>query len=342
MEQRRDVVTSLDVARHAGVSQSSVSLVLSGKDSGRVSADTADRIRTSARELGYQLIASARNLKTGRAEALALAVPNVDQPYFARVLLGAERVARTNGYTVTLLDSSGDHPWAESLIHMIRGRQLDGAIVYAPTADELEVLADILSSLVLVEPESAAPGAAAVVDLGIEDGAQQAVGHLMALGHQRAAHFGASYPRGTFRRRRAAFLETAERLGGTMTPTRITATFDLDEASAAADRLLDQLDGATAVLCDDDLLAAALVRVCRRRGIRVPQDLSVVGFGDIPLSRYVTPELTTVGLPAQAVGETAVTVLLAALREGSAGVRSPLSLPLELVVRASTGPAPRS
>jgi DNA-binding LacI/PurR family transcriptional regulator len=340
MERQRDGVTSLDVARHAGVSQSSVSLVLSGKDSGRVSPETAARIRASAELLGYQLIASARNLKTGRAEALALAVPNVDQPYFARVLLGAERVARANGYTVTLLDSSGDDSWATSLVRMIRGRQLDGAIVYAPTHAELDTLSGAVDSLVLVEPETSAPGAAAVVDLGIEDGARRAVGHLMDLGHRRAAHYGAAYPRGTFRRRREAFLETTGRLGGTMTRHRVTSTFDIDEATAAAGRLLDGLDGATAVLCDDDLLAAALVRACRQRGIRVPDDLSVVGFGDIPLCRYVNPELTTVRLPALTVGETAVAVLLSALGNEAVAPVSPISLPLELVVRGSTGPAP--
>jgi DNA-binding LacI/PurR family transcriptional regulator len=334
-------VTSFDVARHAGVSQSSVSLVLSGKDAGRVSPATAERIRQSVRALGYQLNAHARQLKTGRADAVALAVPNVDQPYFARVLLAAQRVAHHNGYTVTLLDSSGERSWADQLVRMIRGRQLDGAIVYAPTRSELASLSGALDSLVLVETRS--PGAG-LVDLDVEGGAELAVGHLVGLGHQRFVHFGAAYPRDTFRRRRTAVADTVARLGGHLAPASPTSTFDLDAATRVADRLLADLGTATAVVCDDDLLAAALIRACRRRGIRVPEDLSVTGFGDVPLSRYVSPELTTVRLPADAVGERAIAVLLARIAasddrsNGDPGAAGPpdAPLPVELVVRAST------
>src|ERR687895_2591580 len=109
----RQRVTSVDVARHAGVSQSTVSLVFSGKGSGRVSEATQERVRRAARELGYRPNMAAQALRLGSSRAIALLVPDVTNPFFSRVLRGAQRAAQAAGYTVVLVDTGRDRQWAE-------------------------------------------------------------------------------------------------------------------------------------------------------------------------------------------------------------------------------------
>lgn len=332
--------TSIDVARRAGVSQSTVSLVLRGKDEGRVTPQTADRVRRAARELDYEPNAVALNLKRGRADVVALVVPTVTQPYFASVLVEAEKEARKAGCDVILFDSGSDDDWTGRLSRMVRSRQLDGAIVWAPTATEVAALASVADSLVLVEAGSDEFNR---VDLDIEGGAQLVSSHLRGLGHRRVGYFGVEAPRDTYLRRQRALRADLDTHGGEIVAgCTVEATLDLDAAEDAAATLIDSLladDTVTAVVCDDDLLAAALVTACAERGLDVPGRLSVVGYGDLSVARLVRPQLTTVRLPVD-VGGVAMDRLLTAVHGGRRTSRpAALSVAVTLVERASSGPA---
>jgi DNA-binding LacI/PurR family transcriptional regulator len=335
--------TSTDVARRAGVSQSTVSLVLRGKDEGRVTPETADRVRRAARELDYEPNAVALNLKRGRADVVALVVPTVTQPYFASVLVEAEKEARQAGCDVILFDSGSDDDWTGRLTRMVRSRQLDGAIVWAPTVDEVGALEVISGSLVLVEAGSAAFNR---VDLQIEEGAELVGEHLRGLGHRRVGYFGVRAPRDTYLRRQRALRAYLDAHGGEVVDAcSEDSPLELDAAERVAGRLIDTVlreDTVTAVVCDDDLLAAAFVAVCSERGTQVPARLSVIGYGDLSVARLVRPQLTTVKLPPE-VGGLAMNRLLDAVHHrGGTGARpnrTPLSVPVSLVERASSGPA---
>jgi DNA-binding LacI/PurR family transcriptional regulator len=334
--------TSTDVARRAGVSQSTVSLVLRGKDEGRVTPQTAERVRKAARELDYEPNAVALNLKRGRADVVALVVPTVTQPYFASVLVEAEKEARQEGCDVILFDSGSDDDWTGRLSRMVRSRQLDGAIVWAPTEDEVRALEGISASLVLVEAGSAAFNR---IDLQIEQGAELVGEHLRGLGHQRLGYFGVQAPRDTYLRRQRALRADVEAHGGKVVEAcSVESPLELDAAQVAAGRLIDAVLGdesVTAIVCDDDLLAASLVTTCGERGVPVPGRLSIVGYGDLSVARLVRPQLTTVRLPTD-VGGLAMKRLIRAVHSTSLSrgrqIEAPLSVPVTLVDRASSGP----
>lgn len=330
---RTKAVTSQDVAQKAGVSQSTVSLVMSGKALGRVSQETQARVRQAARELDYHPNASARSLRIGRTFSIALVVADVANPYFASVLRGAEHAARKHHYTIMLLDMMNDPDWLDWAPDVLADRSLDGCIAYLGDPITEREVARLGPNTVLIEAES--PGASSVL-LDVRAGAAEAVQHLVAIGHRRIAYLAAAYPKETFRLRFEAYQAILEqnriRFDSDLV---VSARFDVDGAVAAARRLLKQVPRPTAVFCDDDLLAAAVYKAAHALGLRVPDDISITGFDDIELARILEPELTSVAIPAERVGHDAVQ-LMHRLLKGNPPVRK--RVPLTFIQRASTAP----
>lgn len=333
----RRAVTSYAVARAANVSQSTVSLVLSGKAAGRVSAATQALVIETARRFGYQKNEMARVLRTGASRMLALAVPNVQQPFFGQILVAAELAARENDHAVVLIDTTTDPGWIERLLGMFGGGLIAGCIVYASDAATEAALAAVRDRVLFVEAENPRQSG---IDLDVAGGLAQAVAHLAALGHRRIGYFAADYPKATYRRRFDAFRAAVKRHGLKHDRAwRAAATFEIDRATAAAAALLAPLPF-TALFCDDDLLAAATYRAARGLGIAIPAALSVVGFNDIELARMLAPELTTVAIPAEAIGRLAVTRLITQIDARGAAAEAPFVLALDLRARGSTAAAP--
>jgi LacI family transcriptional regulator/LacI family repressor for deo operon, udp, cdd, tsx, nupC, and nupG len=331
------VVTSIDVARVAGVSQSTVSLVLSGKSAGRVSPVTRALVEETAERLGYRLNVVAQALRTGTANLLALAVPNVTHPFFGAVLMAAELAAREHGYAMTLIDTSSDPLWPQRMLELLDSRLLAGCIVYAGDDKPVSLLASRTDRAVFVEAENPTP---ASLDIDIEQAVHAVVGHLTGLGHQRIGYLAAAYPKATYRRRFASFREELAAAGLAFEPHwRADATFDVETATRVGRELLERAD-VTAVFCEDDLLAGGLYRACRQLGRRVPDELSVIGFDDIEFARMLDPELTTVAIPAAELGRSAVELLLHRLRPGQAEQERPAMTQLALKLRGSTAAAP--
>jgi DNA-binding LacI/PurR family transcriptional regulator len=316
-------VTSIDVARRAGVSQSTVSLVLSGKGRGRISGRTEDAVRRAAEELGYRTNIAARALRTGTARAVGLVVPDVTHPFFGRVLRGAQEVAWREGYAVVLADAGNDRQWELASLAALRALTVDGYLFFEVEPPPTEAL-----RAVSVETVSAH---LPVVRLDAADGARAAVQHLLDLGHERIGHVASEVEAHTFRLRLDAF----EALIGP-TDLRVLSAFTLDAAREAVLPLLDRPDRPTAVFCDDDILAAGTYLAARERGLAVPGDLSVVGFDDLALARLLDPPLTTVAADAEALGGAAFEALLTLLK-GDAPPHERV-LPVELVERGSTAP----
>ncbi|GIL02895.1 MAG: LacI family transcriptional regulator [Alphaproteobacteria bacterium] len=330
-------VTSFAVAEAAGVSQSTVSLVMSGKAAGRVSKATRLLVEETARRLGYQPNASAQMLRTGSLKTLSLAVPNVEQPFFGQVLVRAELTARENGYSVLLIDTSSDTRWCERLVRMIRGRLIAGCIVYAGDVAAERLLRPVRDHILYVEADDVARSG---VDLNVAAAMRMVVEHLAGLGHRRIGYFAADYAKGAFRRRFRYFLDEVERAGLAFDPRwQARSTFGLDPATENAVGLLRSGDF-TAVFCDDDLLAAATYRAARQLGRIIPDDLSVVGFNDVELARILWPELTTVAIPTEKVARSSVERMIATLQGDETDDDGPDIVDLLLRVRGSTGPAP--
>lgn len=323
--------TATEVARAAGVSQSAVSLVMSGKAGGRIAPATAAHIQEVARSLGYRPNVAARALRTGTSALLGLVVLDASHPFYGHMLSAADDAASDHGLSLTMIQTRGhEAAWEQRLADQLSSGHLAGAIICGERLSATSPLRDRGDRLVFVEvPE---PGMRTVA-LATAAATDAAVAHLAAGGHTEIAYLAADYPSAVFAGRVADCARSAERHGVTLrTDPRWRATFDVETATAAAARLLD--DGARAVVCDDDLLALALHRVAASRDLRVPDDLEIVGVGDLDTARLVSPELTTVRLPAATIASAAVTLLTDAL----AGRETPPITTVEtpLVLRGTT------
>ncbi|CAL9628942.1 HTH-type transcriptional repressor CytR [Streptomyces sp. enrichment culture] len=328
--------TSRDVAEAAGVSQAAVSLVLGEKWRGRVSETTAERVRRAARDLGYRPNLAARNLRLGRTRTVLLVVPALTTEFFAGVYTGAARVAAAHGFGVVLYPSpEGIGPARDPFASAQAA--LDGVIASSMAADALTAIRGDQLPLVMLDSDPDGSLGAATVNLDIADGIRQITEHLLDLGHRRFLHLAADVPSWTFEVRAR---ELAARLGTVPGTTLRTAPapIHIDDALTAAETALTGPGPRpTAIICDDDKLAAGAYKAARRLGLRIPDDISVTGLDDLALATAIDPELTTVRLDAELFGERGMKALLAVL-EGRTPARG--DIPVELVVRGSTAPPP--
>jgi DNA-binding LacI/PurR family transcriptional regulator len=319
--------TSIDVAQCAGVSQSTVSLVLSGKARGRVSEATAARVRECARELGYRPNAAAQALRLGASRAVALLVPDMTNPFFARVLRGAQRAAAAAGYIVILVDTQNDRHWESQSFEALRAGPVDGYMLFEVSAP------DALGpdeNVVLMEAEAAGRPS---VRFDGEAGAASAFAHFLELGHRRIGHLAAAFRALTFEQREIARRRVLSDAG--LDPDeqpRVLTPISIEAAREHAHTLLDE--GPTAVFCDDDVIASGLYLAARDRGLAIPDDLSVVGFDDMDFARVLDPPLTTVALDAALLGSRSFELL--EKRLSGEPTRERVVLPAELLVRGST------
>ena len=322
-----DRPTSIDVARRAGVSQSTVSLVFSGKGAGRVSEATAARVRRCAGELGYRPNAAAQALRLGASRAIALLVPDMTNPFFSRVLRGAQRAAAEAGYIVILVDTRNDRHWESQSFEALQAGPVDGYLLFEVSAP------DALGpdeNVVLMETE--APRRPSVRFDG-EGGAAAAFTHLVELGHRRIGHLAAAFRALTFQHREQARQRVLAEAGlDPAAQPRVLTPISIEDARVNAGALLGE--GPTAVFCDDDVIAAGLYLAARERGLRIPEDLSVVGFDDMDFARVLEPPLTTVALDAELLGSRSFELL--ETRLSGERTRKRVVLPAELLVRGST------
>ncbi len=320
-------VTLRDVARAAGVSAATASRALSAPD--LVAPERRERVRRAARELGYRPNRAARELITGRSGHLCLVVPDLENPFFSAVAKAVQARARAAGHAVVVADAEED-PHLEAELVAQLGGQADGVLLCSPrmSAEDLAEVATDGPPVLLVNREGAGLPSVAVDN---RDGVRQAVRHLHALGHRRIAYAGG--PAGSW--------SDARRRDGLAALELDVEVLDLGSHApvfaggvGAADLVV--ASGATAVLTHNDLMALGVMDRLRARGVRVPDDVSVVGFDDAPVATIVTPALTTVSMPLARLGRTAVDLLLAPRGDDVPHT----ALPVELVVRASTAPPP--
>ena len=314
------------MARRAGVSQSTVSLVLSGKSAGRISARTEAAVRQAADELGYRPNVAARALRMGTARTVGLVVTDVTHPFFGPVLRGAQAAAWRAGYAVALVDIAEDPDRELASFEALRAGPVDGFLFFTenpPTS----------SGEYVVTLEVSPPGMS-FVRFDTERGTELALRHLLDLGHTRIGHLASELDAETFRLRRETLLRMLDEAGLEPGPYA-RAPFRFEQAVGPALSLLDAPDRPTAIYCDDDLLAGGVYLAARERGLRIPDDVSVVGFDDLPFARVFEPPLTTIRLDPEALGGEAFE-LLAVLMAGEPAPPGRI-LPVELVPRGSTG-----
>jgi DNA-binding LacI/PurR family transcriptional regulator len=321
-----------DVARRAGVSVTTVSRALTQPELLRPT--TRERVLKAAHKLAYHPNRAARSLITGQTGNIGIVVPDLSNPFYSAVVREIQLRAHQAGYSVFLADSNEDEAAEQNLVHTM-AKQVDGVIVCAPFARDavLRRLCES-TSLVLVNRRC---GAIPAVLMDIASGVREVVSHLWRLGHREVAYLGG--PRGAWsNRERVRGLHQAARHSALrlieLGPFEPKFEAGIEGANLALDA------GATAVVAYNDLMALGVLSRYAARGVKVPRDVSVVGFDDLLFASMSAPPLTTVSMPMEAAGSAAVELLLALGRKDVVERRRGLAT--RLIVRGTTGsPAKR-
>jgi LacI family transcriptional regulator len=336
---RNGPLTLRDVARRVGIHPATASRALNKDTRHLVSATTVAKVTDAALEMGYTPNSIARSLKTARSLTVGVILPDLTNPLFPPMVRGIEDALLPAGFTALIANTDNDHDRARSVVEALRLRQVDGWISATATLHDHVFERHRPSSLVLLNRLDEEGTPAVVGD--DHDGIVQALAHLVELGHRRIAYVAGPQLLSTGAARHRAYAEVVAANGLPGGPELVRFGDSFSEASGARGlrALLDAGVEFTAVLAGNDLMALGCYDVLAERGLRCPQDVSVVGFNDMPFADKFAPPLTTIRIPHHEMGRRAAELLLALLA-GEHGVPDRTVLPARLVVRRSTGQAP--
>lgn len=331
-------VTLGDVAIAAGVSTATVSRVINNFP--RVADATRRRVLDAIEELHYTPNFAGRMLVTQRTHTLGLIITDITNPFYPAVVRGVEAAALNHGFSVLLYDTAEDMQREEQALQLLRERQVDGLVICSSRLGQsrLEQLAHGKTPIVFIN-SAPTPSTVGSVETDHEAGMRAAVDHLVQLGHRRIAYLGGPLASQVQQRRLQAFRDAAGDLGvrtpdGSRPPT-------VEGGEAGTHTLLREDDPdvrPTALIAYNDLMASGALLASRARGLRVPEDLSVIGHDDIPMVALLSPALTTVRQLMQELGSRVVAMLVGHLQGSVAANPMILSLRPQLIVRASTAP----
>ena len=319
-----------EVAREAGVSVATISRALQSPE--RVAAKTLDRVHAAIQRLSYIPNAQARNLRTARTRLIVAMVPDIANPFFSEIIRGIEQVAHRNGYSVLLGDTQYDLQRELAYAQLIPARQVDGLVTLMPHIPRIKVDGQlpIVNACEYVDDKD-------ITTVSIDNvaSAKTAVEYLLALGHRDIAFImgreDSPLSRDRERGYRAALAEAKVKLNPNLVSR---GDFSAESGIHATELLFAKGEKFTAIFSSNDEMALGAINAIRARGLRVPEDISVVGFDDIPLARYFDPPLTTIAQPTMQIGQEAMKLLLEIL-SGSAPPPRKCVLPAHLVVRKS-------
>ncbi|MDQ0615128.1 LacI family transcriptional regulator [Microbacterium sp. W4I4] len=323
-----------DVASAAGVSVATVSKAINGRDG--VSAATMSHVMSVVDELGYESSLVATSMRRRRTDVIGVLVAEFE-PFALQLLQGVSSALQGTRYDVLAYAgsvSAGEHRgWERRSLSRLGGTLIDGAIVVTPTS----MPADASVPIVAIDP-SEGPDGPSTVSVINEDGARAATEHLISLGHRRIAHLRGRTDLISAQQREEGYRSALAAAGIPFDDALLAdGGYRTADSTAGAHALLDLADPPTAVFGANDLSAIEMIRVAVERGLRVPDDLSVIGFDDIPEAAFHTPQLSTVRQPLTEMGAVAVRVLLSMM---AGGEREDVRMSAELKARESTA-APR-
>ena len=319
--QKPGSVTILDVAKHAGVSPMTASRVINGNP--RVGQDLRERVQASVQALGYRPNLAGRSLRTAGSARIGVLYSNPSAAYLNELMLGILEQTSLSGAQVLVEKCSGIASQRAATERLIEAG-VDGVILPPPLCDSPQTLRDLEERgipVVAVATGAPVPGVASV---RIDDyqGARAMTRHLLELGHTRIG-FIQGDPRHTpAQLRRQAFVDTMAEAGIAIPDEYMTVgMFTYRSGLTAARQLLELEQRPTAIFCSNDDMAAAAMAIGHGMGLRIPSELTVVGFDDTPMATTLWPELTTIRQPVTAMGKTAVAMMLDEVRARRGGRR---------------------
>jgi LacI family transcriptional regulator len=334
------MITIKDVARRAGVSVATVSRVLN--KSGPVSPEAAKRIHEAAAALHYVPHGGARSLITAKTSTIGVLLPDLYGGFFSEMIRGIDQTAQQNGYHLLLSGSHNRRTEMEAAMRAMRGRT-DGLIAMSPHFDAAMLVENLPPTLpVVLLSCKATCEVDHVIAIDNAGGAEAMVNHLIALGHRRIAMVMGEEGHFDTAERLQGYRRALEAAGIALRP-EYEAQGDFSEASGhrAVQQLLTLPERPTAIFCANDSMCIGGLAAASEAGVRVPADLTMVGFDDIPLAQYLSPPLTSVHVPVFEMGARAVSRLIAVLKGEPVEDGKSVRLPTRLVVRSSCAPPPK-
>lgn len=327
-------VTIADVAAEAGVSVATVSKVINRRYG--VAADTLQRVQAVIDQLGYESSLVARSLRSARTNVIGILVADIE-PFSAELLKGAGAAIRARDYELIVYSGSGhgkdNSGWERRYVSRLGGTLTDGLVLVTPTVVDVSDAVPIVA----VDPHT---GTSSLPSVHADNlaGAITATEHLISLGHRRIGFLAGRPDLESARQREEGYRRALAAAGIPLDPALIrVGDYELEMSERPARQLLTLDDRPTAVFAANDLSAIQTLHVARSLGLTVPDDLSVIGFDNIPESALMAPPLTTIDQSIQQMGRLAVELLIG-LIEGTAEHPGQITLPTRLVVRQSCGP----
>jgi len=322
------VTTLKDVAKEVGVSVATVSYVLNGK--GSVSDDVKARVQRTVKKLGYRPNRSAQAIRTGSSKSIGLILPDLTNPFFPELAQRIESAARGKGLAVMLVDCQNDTEIEKEGIDLLAQQQVDG-IIWCPAGEKKHKnLTKVGCPVVLID--RALPGLD-VIHSDYRKGGVLLAEYAIGLGHEHVGMLSGPQKFFSARQRREGFLAAAADHLIVDWEIEVPFTSELnDEARAKLKKNKSSL-----IVAGNDLIAIAVIEMLRESGKRVPEDVSVVGFDNIPWSRIISPKLTTINQPIGSLGSEAVKALVEKISDSTQPVRK-IVLDVELIIRDSASP----
>jgi len=330
------MTTIRDVAAEAGVSIATVSRVING--TGYASEEARQRVHAAMRKLAYHPNAIAQGLRRQATHSVGVLLPRINEPYFSTLVFAIEKTLFAHGFRTLFCNTEENSAKEDDYVTMLLGQQVDAVVYFVAAEDRRPHVERLIErGIPVVLLERSLPGLpVSEVRVTNEQGARDGVRHLLNLGHRRIAVISGSLEMIPHDRVRGAQRALDE--AGVQGEVRIMGGLpDFETGHAAALSLLRGADRPSALFALTDSIAVGALHAADELGLRVPADVSVMGFDDIPLASFIIPPLTTIAQPIYAIGETAATILLAQLGEPQSPPQSVL-LPTSLVVRRSTAP----
>ncbi|CAM4525333.1 LacI family DNA-binding transcriptional regulator [Paenibacillus xylanexedens] len=328
--------TIYDIAREAGVSIATVSQVINGK--GKISEKRRAEIMEIMERLHYQPSAIAAALTGKQTYTLGLLVPDISNPYFAELARAVEDRSRQLGYSVVICSTDNKDERVERYLNLLQQKRVDGMMI-GTGIDNAEILSPLLQQSIPIALIARHMPSLSVHTVTIDDilGGALAAEHLLELGHTRLAVLSEPSKVSSSQERVRGFRETLIKAGYTLEPNQIReSAADLSSAKKEALLLLGEKDHPTGLFCCNDIQAIGALQAAKELGLRVPEDVSIIGFDNTILASVTSPPLTTVAQPIEELGHRAVDLLIEELKDEQKEPQKIVLKP-ELVIRESAG-----
>jgi len=322
-------VTIRDVAAKAGVSVATVSRVFNQK--GPIRQETIRRVMDVAGALQYIPHAGARSLSTRSTRTIGVVLPDLYGEFFSEVIRGIDLAARQMRYHLLLSGSHADRDEMRAVVQAVRG-MVDGLIVMSPDLDPAALVGELPPNIPVVLLNAKVKGHSCIT-IDNAGGARAMVRHLLSLGHDRIAFVSGPAQNADAEQRRRGYRAGLAEAG--LTPIEIEGTFTEESGYEAAQRIIRLAPRPTAVFCGNDSMAIGALSAFSEAGLRVPEQVALVGFDDIPIARFLAPPLTTVNVPIADLGRQGFEILVHEAKEN--GQPRNVKLDTTLIVRRSCG-----